>query len=106
MLSVIIAHFSQLQVCQHVIYPGTQVAHVEEAQRQRFVPYEDVELFMNAAAPSLLGFITEAPLQVVIGLTRLFMEKNDVRLVAQTKVREKKQVCVCDAFRLSQSLFY
>jgi DNA topoisomerase 2-associated protein PAT1 len=80
-----------------VIYPGTQVAHVEEAQRQRFVPYEDVELFMNAAAPSLLNFITEAPLQVVIGLTRLFMEKNDVRLVAQTKVRETS-VCVCVAF--------
>ncbi|KAI8336242.1 topoisomerase II-associated protein PAT1 [Chlamydoabsidia padenii] len=85
MLSVIIANFGQLQVCQHVIYPGTQVAHAEEAQRQRFVLYEDVELFMNAAAPSLLGFITEAPLQVVIGLTRLFMEKNDVRQVAQTK---------------------
>ncbi|KAI8339561.1 topoisomerase II-associated protein PAT1 [Chlamydoabsidia padenii] len=85
MLSVIITNFSQLQICQHVIYPGTQPANTEETQHQRFVPYEDVELFMNAAAPSLLGFITEAPMKVVIGLTRLFMEKNDIRLVAQTK---------------------
>lgn len=91
MLSVIVANFSQLQICQHVIYPGTQVANAEEAQQQRFVPFEDVELFMNAAAPSLLGFITEAPMQVVIGLTRLFMEKNNIKLVAQTKVKGKKK---------------
>lgn len=91
MLSVIIANFSQLQVCQHVIYLGTQPA--KEAQHQRYVPYEDVELFMNAAAPSLLGFITEAPMHVVIGLTRLFMENNNIRLVAQTKVSSSETKC-------------
>lgn len=89
MLSVIISNFSQLQICQHVIYPGTQVVNVEEAQRQKFVSFEDVELFMNASAPSLLSFITEAPMQVVVGLTRLFMEKNDIGFIVQSKVRNK-----------------
>ncbi|ORX43994.1 hypothetical protein DM01DRAFT_1340550 [Hesseltinella vesiculosa] len=82
-LSVILAHFSQLQVCRPVIYPGTQVASTEDAQR--FVSYEDMDLFMNATAPALLSFITEAPMKVVIALTRLLMEKNDIRYVAQTK---------------------
>ncbi|CAO3607044.1 unnamed protein product [Cunninghamella blakesleeana] len=85
MLSVIISNFSQLQICQHVIYPGTQVINVEEAQRQKFVSFDDVELFMNASAPSLLSFITEAPMQVVVGLTRLFMEKNDIGFIVQSK---------------------
>ncbi|CAO3649659.1 unnamed protein product [Cunninghamella echinulata] len=86
MLSVIISNFSQLQISQHVIYPGTQVVNIEEAQHHyRFVPFEDVELFMNASAPSLLSFITEAPMQVVVGLTRLFLEKNDIGFIVQSK---------------------
>lgn len=90
LVTVILAHFGQLQVCHNVIYPGTTVANADEARKQKFVAYDEVELFMNMAAPPLLAFITEAPLQVVNGLLKVFMEKNDVKAVARTKVREKK----------------
>lgn len=86
MLSVIIANFSQLHVCHNVVYPGSMVANAEEAKKQKFVKFEEVELFINTAAPPLLGFISEAPLQVVNGLMRLFMEKNDITEIARSKV--------------------
>lgn len=85
LLTVFVSNFSKLQVCRHVIYPGTAVANVDEAKKQKFVQFEDVELFMNATAPPLLAFIAEAPLRIVIGLLQLILEKSDVLLVAQTK---------------------
>ncbi|KAI8366435.1 topoisomerase II-associated protein PAT1 [Choanephora cucurbitarum] len=85
LLTVLIVHFSKLQVCRHVIYPGTAVANVDEAKKQAFVLFDEVELFMNATAPHLLAFIAEAPIRIVIGLLQLFLEKNDIGLVAQTK---------------------
>ncbi|KAI8095121.1 topoisomerase II-associated protein PAT1-domain-containing protein [Gilbertella persicaria] len=85
LLTVLMANFSKLQVCRHVIYPGTTVANVDEAKKQLFVLFDEVELFMNATAPHLLGFITDAPLRIVVGLLQLFLEKNDIGLVAQTK---------------------
>ena len=87
MLTVIIANFSRLFVCRHVIYPGSMVANAEEAKKQKFVTFDDVELFINMAAPPLLGLISEAPLQVINGLVKLFLEKNEIVSVARTKVR-------------------
>ncbi|CAO3669910.1 unnamed protein product [Rhizopus stolonifer] len=84
-LSTLVAHFVKLQVCRCVIYPGTTVAHVEEAQKQSYVTLDDVELFMNATAPPLSAIIAEAPFQVVNGLLQLLLEKNDIIRVAQTK---------------------
>lgn len=85
LLTVFIGNFSRLQVCRHVIYPGTVVANVDEAKKQQFVNFEDVELFMNATAPPLLAFIAEAPLRIVDGLLHLLLDKNDILAVAQTK---------------------
>ncbi|KAI8381526.1 topoisomerase II-associated protein PAT1-domain-containing protein [Radiomyces spectabilis] len=85
MITAIVSHFAQLQVCRHVIYPGTMVANAEEAKAQQFVTFEDVELFMNTAAPPLLSFIAEAPLNVVNKLLYLFMDKNDTDVVARSK---------------------
>ncbi|KAI8138015.1 topoisomerase II-associated protein PAT1-domain-containing protein [Fennellomyces sp. T-0311] len=85
MLTVIIAHFSRLTVCRHVIYPMSMVANAEEAKKQKFVSFDDVELFINMAAPPLLSLISEAPLQVINGLVKLFIEKNDIVAVARTK---------------------
>ncbi|KAG2216550.1 hypothetical protein INT45_006026, partial [Circinella minor] len=85
MLTVIIANFSRLFVCRHVIYPGSMVANAEEAKKQKFVTLDDVELFINMAAPPLLGLISEAPLQVINGLVKLFLEKNEIVSVARTK---------------------
>lgn len=88
LVTLIISNFSQLQVCHNVIYPGTMVANVEEAAPQKFVTFDDVELFINTAAPALLAVISEAPLRVVNGLTKLFMEKNNIVYIARTKVNE------------------
>lgn len=85
LLTVFAANFSKLQVCRHVIYPGTTVANVDEAKKQMFVTFDDVELFMNNTVPPLLGFIAEAPLRIVNGLLLLLLEKNDILTVAQTK---------------------
>jgi DNA topoisomerase 2-associated protein PAT1 len=85
LLTVFIGNFSRLQVCRHVIYPGTTVANVDEAKKQMFVTFDDVELFMNATAPPLLTFIAEAPLRIVDGLLHLLLDKNDIFTVAQTK---------------------
>jgi DNA topoisomerase 2-associated protein PAT1 len=85
LLTVFIGNFSRLQVCRHVIYPGTVVANVDEAKKQQFVNFDDVELFMNATAPPLLAFIAEAPLRIVDGLLHLLLDKNDILAVAQTK---------------------
>ncbi|KAI8877390.1 hypothetical protein K501DRAFT_42489 [Backusella circina FSU 941] len=85
MLTVIITHFSKLVVCRNVIYPGTAVADVDEAKKQVFVTFDNVELFMNATAPPLLRVIAEAPLSIVIHLFQLLITKNNVAMVAQTK---------------------
>lgn len=85
LLTVFASNFSKLQVCRHVIYPGTTVAQVDEARQQSFVTFDDVELFMNNTVPPLLGFIAEAPLRIVNGLLQLLLEKNDIFTVAQSK---------------------
>jgi DNA topoisomerase 2-associated protein PAT1 len=85
MLTVIVTHFSKLVVCRNVIYPGTAVADVDEAKKQLFVTYDNVELFMNATAPPLLRVIAEAPLSTVVHLFQLLIQKNNVVMVAQTK---------------------
>ncbi|KAF7732292.1 hypothetical protein EC973_005188 [Apophysomyces ossiformis] len=85
MITVIVANFARLQVCRHVIYPGTMVADAEEAKRQQFVTFEDVELFMNTTVPPLLAFIAEVPLRVVNGLLQVFMEKNDIETIARSR---------------------
>jgi DNA topoisomerase 2-associated protein PAT1 len=84
-LRTLVTHFTKLQVCRCVIYPGTAVAHVEEAQKQMFVTFDEMELFMNATAPPLLAMIAEAPISVINGLLQLLLEKNDIIRVAQTK---------------------
>jgi DNA topoisomerase 2-associated protein PAT1 len=65
LLHVVLAHFSKLDVSRNVIYPGTMVADVPEAQQQPFVSFEDVELFFSVTMPSLLTLIAESSLQVV-----------------------------------------
>ncbi|KAI9313294.1 topoisomerase II-associated protein PAT1-domain-containing protein [Dichotomocladium elegans] len=85
LLSVVVANYSQLNVCHRVIYPGSMVANVEEAKSLKFVTFEEVEHFMNTAAPPLLGLISEASLKMVNDLMKLLMEKNDILTVARTK---------------------
>ncbi|KAI9256216.1 topoisomerase II-associated protein PAT1-domain-containing protein [Sporodiniella umbellata] len=85
LLCTLVTHFVKLQVCRCVIYPGTTVARVEEAQKQSYVTFDDVELFMNATAPPFSAMIADAPFSVVNQLLQILLEKNDVVRIAQTK---------------------
>ncbi|KAI7880086.1 hypothetical protein K492DRAFT_178108 [Lichtheimia hyalospora FSU 10163] len=85
LVSAILGNFSHLNVCRNVIYPGSTIANVEEARTQKFVSFDEVELFINTVAPPLLNLISESSLKVVNYLMRLFVEKNDIVSVARTK---------------------
>lgn len=87
LISVILGNFSHLNVCRNVIYPGSTIANVEEARTQKFVSFDEVELFINTVAPPLLNLISESSLKVVNYLMRIFVERNDIVSVARTKVR-------------------
>lgn len=88
LVSVILGNFSHLNVCRNVIYPGSTIANVEEARTQKFVSFDEVELFINTVAPPLLNLISESSLKVVNYLMRIFVEKNDIVSVARTKVKD------------------
>ena len=47
---------------------------------------EEIELFSQAVMPSLFGYVNEAPLQIVIGLLGLILDRVNVQGVARTKV--------------------
>ncbi|KAI9809192.1 MAG: hypothetical protein M1825_002483 [Sarcosagium campestre] len=47
---------------------------------------EEVELFSQAVMPSLFGYISEAPLGFVVGLSAILLDRVDVRALARTKV--------------------
>lgn len=78
-LTMVIFHLNVLDVIRLAqLRPGETVppATVREA----------VELFCQAVLPSLFGHVNEAPLQVVIGLMSLLLDRSDLRVVAPTKV--------------------
>jgi DNA topoisomerase 2-associated protein PAT1 len=47
---------------------------------------EDIELFSQAVMPSLLGYVNEAPFNVIIGLLGLVLAQTHVQFVARTRV--------------------
>ena len=47
---------------------------------------EAVELFSQAVMPSLFGYVSEAPLNIVIGLLGVILDRVNVHAVARTKV--------------------
>ncbi|KAL4792996.1 topoisomerase II-associated protein PAT1 [Aspergillus venezuelensis] len=47
---------------------------------------EAVELFSQAVMPSLLGYVSEAPFNIVIGLLGLVLTQSHVQFVARTRI--------------------
>ncbi|KAI4137177.1 MAG: hypothetical protein L6R39_007435 [Caloplaca ligustica] len=47
---------------------------------------EEVELFCQAVMPSLFGYINEAPLQIIMGLLGVILDRSNMQAIAQTKV--------------------
>ena len=78
-LTMIIVHLNVLDV-------------IRLAQPQLYDPRpsptarEEVELFSQAVMPRLFGYVNEAPLNIVIGLLGLILERVNMQAVSRTKI--------------------
>lgn len=58
----------------------------QNASQPSSIAREQIDLFLQAVMPSLFSYVTEAPLNVVIGLLGLVVERVNLHAVAQTRV--------------------
>ncbi|KAF9990122.1 hypothetical protein BGZ75_003449 [Mortierella antarctica] len=72
LLTMLVANFESLNVCKSEVYADAQAN-------------QEIELFMNTIVPPLLGFVSEAPFRIVVGLLALFIERNNMVWVARSK---------------------
>lgn len=78
-LTILVVHLDQLDVIARAkIAPG-------ETQPSTAVR-EEIELFSQLVMPSLLGYVTEAGMNVIIGLMGIVLEQTNVLMVARTKI--------------------
>ncbi|MCJ1351191.1 MAG: hypothetical protein MMC33_001173 [Icmadophila ericetorum] len=78
MVTIIVIHLDILDVIRlGQILPGE--VHLPPAAR------EGVELFTQVVMPSLIGFFSEAPLEIVIGMLGLILDRVNVRALALAK---------------------
>lgn len=54
--------------------------------RSSIAAREEVELFCQTVMPSLFAYVNEAPLQIVIGLLGLILDRTNMQALARTKV--------------------
>lgn len=78
LLTMLVANFESLNVCKSEVYADVQ-------------GNQEIELFMNTIVPPLLGFVSEAPFRIVVGLLALFIERNNMVWVARSKVRKQSR---------------
>lgn len=75
-LTMIMVHLDILDVIRQA-QPGAQPSSMSR---------EQVDLFLQAVMPSLFSYVTEAPLNIVIGLLGLVIERVNLNSVARTRV--------------------
>lgn len=78
-LTMIVIHLNVLDVIRHA-QPRENEAQLPITTR------EEVELFSQAVMPNLFAFVNEAPLEVVIGLIGLILDRVNIKAIARTKV--------------------
>ncbi|KAL8824790.1 MAG: hypothetical protein Q9170_008041 [Blastenia crenularia] len=78
-LTMIVVHLNVLDVIR-LMQP--QANGVQPSAGAR----EEVELFCQAVMPSLMSCINEAPLQIIIGVLGVILDRSNMQVVAQTKV--------------------
>lgn len=78
-LTMIVVHLDSLDVVR-LAQPGPGEAQPSLAVR------ESIDLFSLAVMPSLLGYVNEAPFNIIIGLLGLVIAQTHVQTVARTKV--------------------
>ena len=75
-LTMIIIHLDILDVIRQA-QPGTRPSPMSR---------EQVDLFLQAVMPSLFSYVTDAPLNIIIGLLGLVIERVNLSAVARTRV--------------------
>lgn len=78
-LTMIVVHLDQLDVIRNGRSPP---GDSQPAATMR----EEIELFMQTVMPCLLGYVGEAPLNIVSGLLQLVMEHTNIVNIVMTKV--------------------
>ncbi|KAK5806345.1 hypothetical protein VI817_000603 [Penicillium citrinum] len=78
-LTMIVVHLDSLDVVR-LAQPVPGEAQLSVAMR------EAIDLFSLAVMPSLLGYVNEAPFNIIIGLLGLVIAQTHVQTVARTKV--------------------
>ena len=79
-LTMIVVHLDQLDVVRKA-----QVIAAGESQPPPQVR-EDIELFSQSVMPCLFGYVSEAPIGIIIGLLGLVLDHTTILTVAKTKV--------------------
>lgn len=78
-LTMIIVHLDSLDVVRN--------AQLPPGESQPPVPVrEEIDLFSHAVMPSLLGYVNEAPMNVIIGLVGLVIAQTNLEQVSRTRV--------------------
>lgn len=78
-LTMIIVHLDSLDVVQR--------AQLQPGETQPPGPVrEEIDLFSQAVMPSLLGYVSEAPLKIIIGLLGLVVFRVDISTVSKTRI--------------------
>ncbi|KAL9004228.1 MAG: hypothetical protein Q9188_002948 [Gyalolechia gomerana] len=78
-LTMIVVHLDVLDVIR-LMQPQASGAQPSAGAR------EEVELFCQAVMPSLFGYINEAPLQIIMGLLGVILDRSNMQAIAHTKV--------------------
>lgn len=83
-LTMIIVHLDQLDVIRYAAPPIQ-----DDSQPQWQAPphiREEIEIWSSAVQPPLLSYISEAPINIMIGLLQIMLENTNLRIVALTRV--------------------
>ncbi|KAF2143656.1 uncharacterized protein K452DRAFT_325608 [Aplosporella prunicola CBS 121167] len=78
-LTMLVVQLDTLDVVQH----GAPVDQLTPLPRQ---VKEEIELFAMAVMPCLFAYVNEAPLNIVIGLLGLVLERTNVAFLCRTKI--------------------
>ncbi|KAJ4301674.1 DNA topoisomerase 2-associated protein pat1 [Kalmusia sp. IMI 367209] len=77
-VTMIVVHLDQLSVVSHAI--ATPEEPLSPAMR------EEVDLFLGTVLPPLFAHVSESPLNIIIGLLGLVLDRTNMHVVARSKV--------------------
>jgi DNA topoisomerase 2-associated protein PAT1 len=78
-LTMIVVHLDQLDVVRNGRIPPGESQPAAAAR-------EEIELFTQTVLPSLLSYVSDAPLNIMAGLLALILSETNLPLVLQTKI--------------------